>query len=230
MAERGVLYMVWGHEDKIERALERSIKSLHVIHPELPIEVVRVDATDPFKGLLEKARMFERSPFQQTLFLDADTVVMGRLDFGFEKALQFGIACSIAVCPWARRYHKSANGDIIEYNTGVLFFNQIGKPVFEKWVELSPKVDSSIIFFDAQGRRTTMPYADQCAFALAIDQLNFSPFVLPLNWNFQPQWERSFFGPIKIWHDYGDVPLFFEEMNKYYNRPDSIIQYHAALR
>src|SRR5690349_21705296 len=95
MTDRGVLYMVWGSDDKIERALERSTKSLNAIHPELPIEIVRLNATDPIKGLLEKARMFEPSPFRQTLFLDADTVVLDRLDFGFRKAQQFGLACCI---------------------------------------------------------------------------------------------------------------------------------------
>ena len=91
MNERGVVYMVWGRNDKTERALERSRKSINAIHPELPVEVVRVDANDPIKGLLEKARMFERSPFRETLFLDADTVVLGRLDFGFRKARDFVI-------------------------------------------------------------------------------------------------------------------------------------------
>src|SRR5689334_23623876 len=132
MTDRGVLYMVWGSDDKIERALERSTKSLNAIHPELPIEIVRLNAMDPIKGLLEKARMFERSPFRQTLFLDADTVVLDRLDFGFRKAQQFGLACCICECPWARRY-GGVQGETIEYNTGVLFFSRKAKPVFERW-------------------------------------------------------------------------------------------------
>ena len=105
MSERGVIYMVWGRGVKIERALERSRKSVAAVHPELPVEVIRLDdANDPCKGLLEKARMFERSPFHETLFLDADTVVLGRLDYGFRKAQDFGLACCICECPWARRY------------------------------------------------------------------------------------------------------------------------------
>jgi hypothetical protein len=44
MPELGVLYTVWGRDDKTERALARSRKSLNAIHPELPVEVIRVEA------------------------------------------------------------------------------------------------------------------------------------------------------------------------------------------
>ena len=229
MNERGVVYMVWGHEDKTERALERSIKSINAVHPELPVEVIRVDASDPIKGLLEKARMFERSPFRETLFLDADTVVLGRLDFGFRKARDFGLACCICECPWARRY-AGIQGETVEYNTGVLFFSESAKPVFESWVRLAPQINSSIVFLSPQGERLRMRYNDQCAFAAAIEETHFAPFVLPLNWNFRPQWQASFFGPIKVWHDYLDTPPFFAELTRYYNQPDAIIQFHAGTR
>jgi hypothetical protein len=228
MSERGVLYTVWGRDDKTERALARSRKSLNAIHPELPVEVIRVDVDDPVKGLLEKSRMFERSPFRETLFLDADTVVLGRLDFGFRKAQDFGLACSICECPWAQRY-AGIKGETIEYNTGVMFFGERAKPVFESWTRLAPQLDSSIVFLGPQGQLLRMPYNDQCSFAAAIEATGFLPFVLPLNWNFRPQWQRSFFGPLKIWHDYAEVPAFFAEMQKYYHQPGAIIQYHAAM-
>jgi hypothetical protein len=230
MSERGVIYMVWGRGVKIERALERSRKSVAAVHPELPVEVIRLDdANDPCKGLLEKARMFERSPFHETLFLDADTVVLGRLDYGFRKAQDFGLACCICECPWARRYAE-IQGEAIEYNTGVLFFGERAKPVFESWARLAPQLDSSIDFLGPQGQHLRMPYNDQCSFAAAIEETRFLPFVLPLNWNFRPQWYRSFFGPLKIWHDYAEVPPIFAEMCRYYDQPKAIIQFHAATR
>ena len=221
--------MVWGGDDKTERALERSRKSLNAFHPELPVEVIRTDATDPIKGLLEKARMFERSPFRETLFLDADTVVLGRLDFGFRKAQDFGLACCICECPWAQRY-AGIQDEAIEYNTGVLFFSERAKPVFESWKRLAPQIDSSIVFLGPQGQRMVMPHNDQGSFAAAIEETQFLPFVLPLNWNFRPQWHLSFFGPVKIWHDYLEPPPFFAEMSRYYAKPEAIIQYHSATR
>jgi len=223
-AERGVVYLVWG--DRSTAVLDRSIKSLVAVHSELSVEVFRVDVDDPIKGLLEKPRMFELSPFRETLFLDADTVVLGRLDYGFEQARRFGLACCICECPWARRYGSLA-GDLIEYNTGVLFFSEKARPVFEAWRRMSIELDSSIRFM--QGDQVVrMPYNDQCGFAAAVASTEFSPFVLPLNWNFRPQWQTSFFGPIKIWHDYSDPPSSLGELHAYYENRDAIIQYHAT--
>jgi len=89
------------------------------------------------------------------------------------------------------------------------------------------EVDSSIPMV-VDGRITTMPANDQGSFALAIENTGFNPFILPLNWNFRPHSHNSFFGPIKIWHDYADPPPFFEELNAYYSNKDSIIQYHQG--
>jgi hypothetical protein len=226
MAQRGVIYMVWGRSEKLERALERSHRSLVAIHPELPVEVIRIDADDPVRGLLEKSRMLERTPFQETLFLDVDTVVLDRLDFGFRQAQRFGLACCICESPWARRY-LSVQGDIVEYNTGVLFFTAQAKTLFDAWSSIAREVDSTMILL-TNGMQDKMAHNDQCSFALAIEQTGVLPFVLPLNWNFRPQWQRSFFGPIKIWHDYAEVPPFFLGLPKYYSEKNSIIQYHAA--
>ena len=227
MSERGVLYMVWGLDNKIERALERSIQSVKGIHPELPVEVCQLESSDPIEGLLQKARMFELSPFRQTLFLDADTVVLGCLDFGFSKAQEFGLACCVSLCPWARR-HTGVQGDTVEYNTGVLFFGPKAKPVFENWARLAPQIDSSIIWYDQRGEMRRMRHADQGSFAVAVESAKFLPFVLPVNWNFQPKWQLSFFGPIKIWHDWGELPPFVLQMRKYYEKPEAIIQYHET--
>ena len=224
MSERGVIYMVWG--SRVDAALERSRRSLAAVHPELPVEVVRLDVEDPVKGLLEKATMFRRSPFRETLFLDADTMVLGRLDYAFDKAQRFGLACSICECPWARRY-AGLEGDLIEYNTGVLFFTDKARAVFETWERLVAQVDSSIDLIDVRSNRVdTMAHNDQGGFAAAVEECGASPFVLPLNWNFRAEFQPSFFGPVKIWHDYGDPPDWLIEMNQYYEEPASIIQYH----
>src|SRR4051794_16278193 len=99
---RGVLYIVWG--DKVEPILDRSIQSLKRHHPELPFHVARLNPTDTSRGLAEKSHMAAITPFKTTIYLDADTVVMGKLDYAIERAEQFGIACAICECPWMRRY------------------------------------------------------------------------------------------------------------------------------
>ena len=141
---RGILSIYWGDESKLP--IDRLKASVKKIHPELPHEIIKVEAPsgDP-NSLNQKAAMFDLSRFEETLFLDLDTVVLGNLDFGFQKAIQFGLALSICEAPWARRYPNLFKGDEIEYNTGVIFFTKKSKPVFDCWKELARLVDSSML-------------------------------------------------------------------------------------
>ena len=154
-------------------------------------------------------------------------MVLDRLDFGFEKALQFGLACCICECPWARRYQGMPHDDSIEYNTGVLFFTRKTAPVFELWKEHAFTMNSAINLVNQAGQLAVMPYNDQASFAKAVTAWGHSPFVLPLNWNFRPPWHKTWYGPIKIWHDYRDVPQAILEFNAYYCGSDSVIQHHS---
>ena len=226
---RGVLYIVWG--EKAEAAMARSIASLKEMHPELPYEVVRLPPdTDAMRGLLEKSRMMEMSPFEETLFLDCDTVVLDRLDYGFAQAKRFGAAFCICECPWARRYRGLPKDDGIEYNTGVIFFHRAAEPLFRRWRELVAEVDSAIDFIGPNGQPAVMPVNDQGSFAKAVTEWDRAPFVLPFNWNLRPMWQWTFFGPIKIWHDYSDPPSSLKQLNAFYRQPNAIIQFHAPSR
>jgi hypothetical protein len=162
--------------------------------------------------------------------LDADTVVLDRLDFGFEQAARFGVACCICECPWARRYRGLPNDDGIEYNTGVLFFNRGAQALFQRWHELVSVVDSAIDFIGPNGQPAVMPFNDQGGFAKVVREWEQAPFILPHNWNFRPAWHWTFFGPIKIWHDYSDPPPQLAQLNASYRRPGAIVQFHAPIR
>lgn len=226
---RGFLYIVWG--DSVEPALQRSLASLRAFHPELPVEVIRLPAADSMLGLAAKTTMAARTPFAETLFLDADTVVLDRLDAGFEAAARHGLACCICENPWAARYNGlKSRPDLIEYNTGVLFFTAKAKPVFDAWPRLSRDIDSSM-FFLRDGRQKRMPYNDQCGFAAAVAEAGISPFVLPLNWNFRPEFMDAFFGPLKIWHGYEQVPEELAALNARYRSGEMpVIQRHSIAR
>ena len=199
MVGRGVLYVVWGRFD--QAILDRAIASVRKYHPELPIEVARLSDN---ATLLDKASILDLTPFDETVFLDADTVVLGDLGFGFDKARRQGLACCICECPWARRY-GGIEGDIVEYNTGVLFFTKDAKAVFDAWRTKVRNVDSSLVFRSGGGL-ARMPLNDQAGFALAVEETGFNLFVLPYNWNFRPKWHKSWYGPLKIWHDYEPIP------------------------
>jgi hypothetical protein len=226
VVSRGVLYLVWGN--KAETAVNRSIRSLKEFHPEMDYDVRRLAPdTNEWSGLLEKSNMMDFSPFDETLFLDADTMLLDRLDFGFDQALRFGLACCICECPWSRRYRGLPKDDGVEYNTGVLFFTRSAEPLFRRWKTLSSVVDSGIFFLGPRGERGLMPYNDQGSFAKAIREWERTPCVLPMNWNFRPIWHRAFFGPIKIWHDYRDPPPMLTQLNAAYRNPNAIIQFHS---
>jgi hypothetical protein len=186
---RGVLYIVWGSNPKHD--LRRATEAVGRIHPELPIEVVRLDQnTDGFHA---KAKMFSLSPFRETVFLDADTLILSRLDFAFEKAAQFGLACCIDPSPWARKY-SICEGEMIEYNTGVIFFTETARATFEAWERLTEQ------------HRSDTKINDQATFAAAVARSNLNPFVLPPNWNFYASVMPSFLAPLKIWHCQNDPP------------------------
>lgn len=221
---RGVIYITWGDVGPL---LDRSLASLSKWHPELPTHIVRLPEGS---GLLDKASMADVTPFDSTLFLDADTVVMGRLDYGFQQAERFGLACAICECPWARRYASEIQGDTREFNTGVLFWTQQAKPVFDAWKRLSLTMDSSINFHGPGGAPMRMPENDQGPFAKAIVETGFNPCVLPMNWNLRPQWHRSWFGPVRIWHDRGDPYPSLEKWNAEQDAPSAMIRYAETKR
>lgn len=219
---RGVLYIKWGNSPDIQRVWERSIASVNEWHPELPIHTAELGDNST---LLDKARMFELSPFDETLFLDTDTVVLGDISFGFEQAGLHGIACCICECPWARRYiGLQHRGDIVEYNTGVIFFSRESKPVFDAWNARRETINSAH-HFDSNRGRECMALNDQASFAAAVADLNFNPYVLPMNWNFRKYWHRSVFGPIRIWHDMGDVTPSVRAWNQRHSEAGGIVSF-----
>src|SRR5579885_1790975 len=123
-ARRGALYVYWEPakprpgRGSLKPALERAIASFQAFHPELPYHVAMLPSDST---LHDKAGMFDHSPFETTVYLDIDTVVLGRLDYGFDMAERHGLALCHCVNPWLRRY-VGVTGDWIEYNTGVMFF------------------------------------------------------------------------------------------------------------
>lgn len=220
-AKRGIIYMLFNNDPKHEKLQQRSIASVKKIHPDMPVHVERFNSD----GKINKTKLCDLSPFEETLYLDNDTLVLDNLNFGFEKARQFGLANVINECPWARRYSDPRLcGDMVEYNCGVFFFTKKAKPVFDAWRKFFPTVNSSI-YHIRDNQLSLMPVADQASFAMAIETTAFLPFNLPINWNFRPQYYKTCAGPIKIWHCSVDAPQTVYEWNQKQTARDSIIQF-----
>jgi hypothetical protein len=207
--KRGVLYIVWG--DRADEALERSIASVSRHHPELPVHIHRLERG----SLRNKSIMAAITPFETTLYLDADTIVMGNLDFAFEKSERNGLACCICEAPWMRRYGNEL-GDSVEYNTGVLFFTNKAIEVFKRWPEMiEHSSESKWSYATSPNVIRGMPFDDQAGFGRAIESCEFNPYVLPVNYNLRADlFHKSAFLPIKVWHGYSDLPAGLEEENR----------------
>ena len=226
---RGALWIVWGNFDR--RILNRSVESFKKHHPDLGTHIAELpdDST-----LLDKAKMFGLSPFEETVFLDADTVVLGDLTFGFTQASIHGLACCICEAPHARRYGEAKLGvDAIEYNSGVVFWSsrnrRFDQGFFNLWKEIAGSMDSRIRFV-SDGKDLTMQVNDQASFSAAISEQSSPPFVLPMNWNLRPEWQKSWFGPLKIWHDYREVPQSVLDFNEQQSNPEAIIEYFPGFQ
>lgn len=185
---RGVLYMVWG--DRCEQELARSLESVRKWG--LATHVVRGDSE---ASLIQKSAMYGRTPFEYTLFLDSDTVLLGDPSYGFEMAERHGLCAAIAPAANAAIHWHLDEGpsDLVQYNTGVIFFSQrpLVEQLFETWQR---RCDS--------GQRN-----DQPGFARAVYETQINPFVLPLTWNYRAAYGQGpIFGPIKIWHSRRPLP------------------------
>lgn len=191
---RGVLYLVWGERAKARA--RQSIDSLKLSNPDLPFTVVELPENST---LYDKSAMFDRSPYESTVYLDADTTVLGKLDFGFEKSERFGMACCVCEVPWARRW-ECCRGDMVEYNAGIVFFTRQHAEMFHSWRRMCADA-AGLTYYRGDG---TIEYHhnDQPLLAKAIEREGVNPFVLPLNWNYRPQFQKEIWGPIVIWHDW----------------------------
>lgn len=179
--DNGANYTGWNYTDLLERSIE-SAKSFG-----LKYHVHRV----PGGNLLSKTQMYDISPFDNTLFLDADTVLCNDPSFGFKMSGKHGLAICLERASVLKRWEPEIRlnlPDYPEYNTGVIFFNKhpSTKYLFEQW-----NLDARRLAF----------WNDQPSFALSCMQIGACPFVLPENWNYRRYCETDFsLTPIQIWH------------------------------
>ncbi len=84
LLDRGIIYIAYGA--KSEQVMSYSISSLKDIHS-YPVKVINGEheqASDRQASRWAKVNLFHLSPFQDTLYLDADTRVQGDLSTGFD--------------------------------------------------------------------------------------------------------------------------------------------------
>lgn len=151
-----MLYVAYG-QPAIDEA-RRSIESLKRYHPDWPVVVIgekpiqgakfvrAVDDNDKAPGRWVKIRLDQFSPFDDTLFLDADTRVYAKLDLGFDlldagwdmvmvPSIPQAEASLGHLCDKERYETLTELVDPLQVNTGVIWFRQTKRVglLFAEW-------------------------------------------------------------------------------------------------
>ena len=149
MTTRGVVYIAYGRRAVTEATA--SIFTLRRFH-DWPIavigEAIRGCAHIQWPntgtpGRWAKVNLARLTPFDETLFLDADTRIHGKLDIGFRLLAHYDLVI-VASRPQhsevlshlsaeERTYTLQQLLDPLQLNTGVMWFNRAVTPLFEAW-------------------------------------------------------------------------------------------------
>lgn len=211
MTTRGVLYVAYG--DKARESCARSIQTVRRFLPEIPVAVVSATPLENVECIhihrpeadpgarTYKTQIYALSPFDETLFLDADTEVVSSPDAGFDL-LRFvdvvmSLDCDRRVGEKHNAQHDPAeraatlievglDGDLLYYNSGVIFFKRSARALalFAAWYE------------EWQRWRRH----DQLALARAFYRCPTRVATLRENWNTHHKNEAVF-----VWHKHRSV-------------------------
>ena len=144
--DRGVVYI--GTGDRIVEELLRSAESLKKIHPEMRVTVFSdrsIDRPDLFESVeliedpkysyIDKILPLLRTPYEETLYLDSDTIIVHSITALFDLLDRFDLAVALEPKPKKLEYPSEAPESFPEYNTGVFSYrrNEAVYDFFKKW-------------------------------------------------------------------------------------------------
>ena len=206
---RGVLYIVFG--ENFIQEMKFSAESVKQHNPDLHITVfsdrsVECDFVDDVQIMNEvrhlrpKIDYISLAPYDQTLFLDTDTIINHNLEDLFGILEKYDLAL---VHDLARKRKKFFNtipeyGQIpysfSEVNTGVMAFNKNDKVIklFEAWRENFYKYYNVV------------PW-DQPSFRISLWKSDASLYVLPVEYNIRSKANRE--KQIRFHHEFGEEHL-----------------------
>lgn len=189
----------------------------------LPAGVTIVRKPLQFRGKLAKVELLRNLPddLEIVLFLDVDTVILGDISLGFEKAEQHGIA--MAPAPHYSLEHFRNFGVVMDrvevprqgqllYNSGVMFFNAKDANIIEVFslaCELAEGDDEA-------------PWGDQTYITLAMEMLGVNPYTLSSSFNHRAFGE-PISGQLRVWHSYKKLPTGATTLE-----PGYLHHYHAG--
>lgn len=225
LMNKAVIYVNWGTSQvpllrrsiaSVQRFVDADLFVISDCTLNLPKNVRVLPYQYDLDGFARKAEAMANAVpggYETYLLLDADTVILGDISLGFEKARKFGIALSVAPTYSLDDYHRapeilSAEGlDLrgqLLFNTGAVFFSNemLKSALFEKWFKLS-QLHQEIM------------RGDQEMLTIAMELLMVNPYVLSKSFNTRGRYEIVI-GKTRIWHQRSPVPLGINDFEKPY--------------
>lgn len=146
MKDFGVVYI--GTGDRIVKEVLQSASSLKKIHPDMRITVFSdcdIQRPDLFEAVhlipnpqysyIDKILPLLETPYEYTLYLDSDTIVVNRVTALFELLDQFDLTIALEPKPKKLLYPSKVPEAFPEYNTGVFSYrkNEVNLDLFKHW-------------------------------------------------------------------------------------------------
>jgi len=228
---RGILYILTG--DEYLNQARRSAKSVREVMPEVPIAII-TDIDDPgdifdtvilienpCHSLFDKVQNIQRTPFEETIYIDVDTVVTAPIGELFDLLDSHDLA--VAHAPRQSFSDKSWFIDhgvpeaFPQFNTGVLVFKKspAAQKVLDNWKDL------------ANAHREAGIETDQMAFRKVIYESDANIVTLRQEYNCLIYFGQHLKGPAKVVHGRGNLENAAVELNKVTRHRTFVQSYHT---
>jgi hypothetical protein len=195
--ERGILYIATGPSFLAEAI--GSAQSVKAVWPDIPLALItdiapppgsfdHVEIAEAERSSRDKPRLIGRSPFEQTIFLDADTYCCAPLPELFDQLDRFELLAALEDGRFSTKMDPVTGEERFvqvpgipesfpELNTGVMAFRRTPATtaLFERW----------IAEYDEVLNGPLADYHDQPSFRAAIYRSDMQFGVLPSEYNFR---------------------------------------------
>ncbi len=224
---KGAIYVVT-QDPRYMGLLRTSAERLKTVMPDLPITVFsqfpvsgacydRVIPVEPSgDGFYDKTRLIRESPYEQTIFVDADIYVAEPFPELFSLLDRFDCAATheeYLDTDWFHRYPRpDIPSSFPEFNTGVLLFKRsaLMVRVLLNWADLYKMFREENPSLSIKGQTIN----DQPFFRAALYKNDARIATLAREYNCKFRGQGYLAGPVKILHGHVDLKFDVEQISK----------------
>ena len=221
--KNGYFYIAHGEKHVLEAV--KSLKSIKKFEPDSHATIVTdsKDSLDPFDliinrpnmgGYKSKVEYMNLTPYEKTLFLDADTFICGSCDELFEMLDYFDICMAQAPAEMQLKHFKPPHKPIagcVPCNTGVILYSKNRTKDFLELVSKSYACAPDGFYKNHPNKHKS----EQLCFQYALMHSSVRFYVIPSIWNMRTDFFVNIKGAVKIVHGRGPK---FEAAIKNVNR------------